>query len=136
MRKPAVKRSALFLAAAMMTAIGLPAMAQSSLTVDIDRTQRIQLRGAASSVIVANPAVADVTVVDSSTLFVLGRAYGSTEMVVVDAIGRTLYQTVITVGAPQSGHVRVWRGTQPVEMTCAANCSPSARQLAGPDGTP
>ena len=98
--------------------------------------QRIQLRGAASSVIVANPDVADVTVVDASTLFITGRGFGSTELVVVDAIGRTLFQTVINVTSPAEGHVRVWRGGQSVDMACGASCAPSQRQATDPDGAP
>lgn len=129
------------LAAALLAAAAFPALAQNrGLDVEIDRAQRIQLRGAASSVIVANPAVADVTMVDASTLYVTGRGYGSTEVVVVDAIGRTLYQSVVTVTAPSSGHVRVWRGGAATEMSCGAGCAPSQRQApvptSVPDGTP
>ena len=104
--------------------------------VEIDRVQRIQLRGSASSVIVANPDVADVTVVDASTLFITGRGFGSTELVVVDAIGRTLFQTVINVTSPAEGHVRIWRGGQSVDMACGASCAPSQRQAPDPDGAP
>jgi Flp pilus assembly secretin CpaC len=131
------------LAAALAMAAAAPALAQSrGMDVEIDRAQRIQLRGAASSVIVANPEVADVTVVDANTLFVTGRGYGSTEVVVVDAIGRTLFQSVINVTAPASGHVRVWRGGVATEMSCTTGCAPSQHQApapasaAAPDGTP
>lgn len=120
-----------FAAAALiaLTAGAAPALAQDrGLEVEIDRAQRIQLRGAASSVIVANPAVADVTVVDASTLYVTGRGHGSTEVVVIDAIGRTLYQAVVHVTAPSAGHVRVWRGAAATEMACAAGCAPSPHQ--------
>ncbi|MFN3816675.1 pilus assembly protein N-terminal domain-containing protein [Brevundimonas sp.] len=131
------------LSAALLVAAAFPALAQSrGMDVEIDRAQRIQLRGAASSVIVANPAVADVTVVDASTLYVTGRGYGSTEVVVVDAIGRTLFQSVVNVTAPAaSGHVRMWRGGVATEMSCTTGCAPSQHQApapasVAPDGTP
>ena len=118
----------------VLTATAVPALAQNrGLEVEIDRAQRIQLRGAASSVIVANPAVADVTVVDASTLYVTGRGHGSTEVVVVDAIGRTLYQAVVHVTAPSAGHVRVWRGAAATEMACASGCTPSPHQARAAD---
>ena len=60
----------------------------ASLNVEIDQAQRVQLRGPAGSVIVGNPAIADVTVVDSNTLYITGKGYGVTEIVAVDAIGR------------------------------------------------
>ena len=132
-----MRRFAVVLTAAIALGAAPMAVAQSQTTdVEIDRVQRIQLRGAASSVIVANPDVADVTVVDASTLFISGRDFGSTELVVVDAIGRTLFQTVVNVTAPAQGHVRVWRGGQSVDMACGASCAPSQRQAPDPDGAP
>ena len=133
-----MRRFAVVLTAAIaLGAAPMASVAQSRTTdVEIDRVQRIQLRGAASSVIVANPDVADVTVVDASTLFITGRGFGSTELVVVDAIGRTLFQTVVNVTAPAEGHVRVWRGGQSVDMACGASCAPSQRQAPDPDGAP
>ena len=121
-------RSTALVALAVLTLAG-SALAQAAgpLSVGIDRSQRISLRGAVSSVIVNNPQIADVTVVDANTLYIIGRGYGVTEVVAVDAIGRTLFQGDVVVTAPQSGHVRVWRGAQAVEMACGASCSPSVR---------
>lgn len=122
------------LAAAMMAA---PALAQSrNLTVEIDRAQRVQLNGVASSVVVGNPQIADVTVVDANTLFVIGKGYGVTEVVAVDAIGRTLFQGEIAVTAGSTGAVRVWRGGQATEMACAQTCAPSIRSLPSGSGAP
>lgn len=97
------------------------------LNVGIDRSQRIVLRGSAASVIVNNPAIADVTVVDANTLVIQGKGYGQTEIMAVDAIGRTLFQNQVIVTGGQSGSLRVWRGAQATEMACAATCSPSLR---------
>ena len=124
---------------ALLASIGLlsvPAvgLAQSArLSVEIDQAARVQLRGAAGSVIVGNPQIADVTVVDANTLYITGKGYGVTEIVAVDAIGRTVFQSevVVTDGAG-SGRVRVWRGGQATVMACAASCSPSMRGTSGP----
>jgi Flp pilus assembly secretin CpaC len=113
-------------------------MAQSgSLNVEIDQTQRVQLRGPAGSVIVGNPAIADVTVVDANTLYITGKGNGVTEIVAVDTIGRTVFQSqiVVTDGAG-AGRVRVWRGGQATEMACASSCSPSLRGTSGTAPTP
>ena len=108
-----------------------------SLNVEIDQTQRVQLRGPAGSVIVGNPAIADVTVVDANTLYITGKGNGVTEIVAGDQIGRTVFQSqiVVTDGAG-SGRVRVWRGGQATEMACAASCSPSLRGTSGTAPTP
>ena len=113
------------------------ASAQSrNLTVEIDRAQRVQLNGVASSVVVGNPQIADVTVVDANTLFVIGKGYGVTEVVAVDAIGRTLFQGEIAVTAGSTGAVRVWRGGQATEMACGQTCAPSVRSLPSGSGAP
>jgi Flp pilus assembly secretin CpaC len=106
----------------------LSAQAQEGrLSVQIDSIQRVQLGGAASSVIVGNPEIADVTVVDANTLFITGKGYGVTEVVAVDGIGRTVFQRQIVVTGGSSGAVRVWRGGKATEMACAGSCSPSVR---------
>ena len=108
-----------------------------SLSVEIDQAQRVQLRGPAGSVIVGNPAIADVTVVDSNTLYITGKGYGVTEVVAIDTIGRTVFQSQIVVTAGSgSGRVRVWRGGQATEMACAASCSPSVRGSGSDAPTP
>ena len=121
-------RSTALVALALLTLAG-SALAQAAgpLSVGIDRSQRISLRGAVSSVIVNNPQIADVTVVDANTLVIQGKGYGQTEILAVDAIGRTLFQNQIIVSGGQSGSLRVWRGGQATEMACASTCSPSLR---------
>lgn len=126
-------RSLMVAATALVaSALAAPALAQDPLRVDIDQTARIQLRAPAGSVIVGNPQIADITVVDASTLFVTGKGYGVTEIVAVDSIGRTVFQSQVVVSAGDSGQVRVWRGGQVTEMACGNTCSPSLRS----NGTP
>lgn len=135
-----VSPARLIAALAATAALFAPAIgtAQSaSMNVEIDQAQRVQLRGPAGSVIVGNPAIADVTVVDANTLYITGKGNGVTEIVAVDTIGRTVFQSqiVVTDGAG-AGRVRVWRGGQATEMACASSCSPSVRGTSGPIPTP
>lgn len=107
-----------------------PALAQTSpINLGVDGVQRVTLRGAAASVIVANPLIADVTVVDANTLYITGKGYGVTEVAAVDSIGRTLFQNRVIVTGGQSGSVRLWRGAEATEMACASSCSPSVRTV-------
>ncbi|MCZ8193252.1 pilus assembly protein N-terminal domain-containing protein [Brevundimonas sp.] len=101
-----------------------------ALMVEIDHAERVQLGSAFSSVIVANPQIADVTVIDTSTLFITGKNYGLTEIVALDAIGRTLFQGQIAVVPSSEGAVRVWRGARVTEMACGRSCAPSLRATA------
>ncbi|NBB65222.1 pilus assembly protein CpaC [Pseudomonas sp. ODNR1LW] len=117
---------------AACVATPMAALAQTgTMNVEIDRSARVQLSGPAASVIVANPAIADVTVVDANTLFILGKGYGVTEVVAVDGVGRTLFQREIVVTGGSTGTVRVWRGAQATEMACGSSCAPSVRRTQG-----
>ena len=134
MSRPSAALLAAALTFAPLTLAPLAAQARSgaengALNVEIDRSARIQLRGAAASVIVANPQIADVSVVDANTLFIVGKGYGVTEVVAVDGVGRTLFQREVVVTGGSTGSVRVWRGAQATEMACAASCAPSIRNV-------
>jgi len=131
-------RLAALLAATALLAVPAAGLAQSaSLNVGIDQAARVQLRGPAGSVIVGNPEIADVTVVDANTLYITGKGYGVTEVVAVDSIGRTVFQSQIVVSdGSGSGRVRVWRGGQATEMACGVSCSPSVRGTTGTATTP
>jgi Flp pilus assembly secretin CpaC len=115
------------LAAALLVAPMAAQAQDGALNVEIDRSARVQLRGAAASVIVGNPQIADVSMVDANTLFIVGKGYGVTEVVAVDGVGRTLFQREIIVSGGSTGSVRVWRGAQATEMACGSSCAPSVR---------
>lgn len=119
-------------ATALLAGPGLAVAQSARISVEIDQAQRVQLSGPAGSVIVGNPEIADVTVVDANTLYITGKGYGVTEVVAVDPIGRTVFQSQVVVTAGDgAGRVRVWRGAQSTEMACAASCSPSVRGTSG-----
>jgi Flp pilus assembly secretin CpaC len=124
----------LTLGASALLAVPAIAIAQAArISVEIDQAQRVQLSGPAGSVIVGNPDIADVTVVDANTLYITGKGYGVTEVVAVDPVGRTVFQSQVVVTAGDgAGRVRMWRGAQATEMACAASCSASVRGTSGP----
>jgi len=127
-----IRTTAILGVAAMILGAGGAAAQTRPMHIDIDSSTRVQLRAPAGSVIVANPRIADVTVVDANTLFITGKGYGVTDIVAVDAIGRPLFQSQVVVSAGSSGSVRVWRGAQVTEMACGASCSPSVRATPTP----
>jgi Flp pilus assembly secretin CpaC len=116
-----------FAFAALLSALAVPAVAAPALTVALDHSERLNVSRPAGSVIVGNPQVADVTVVDANTVYVSGRGYGVSEIVVLDPLGRAVWKGDVVVTAPAGGEVTVFHGVQPTEMACAAICSPSVR---------
>ncbi len=92
------------------------------IAVMLNHSQRLSLSGTAANVVVGSASIADVTVVDSHTLYVQGRGYGSTDIVVTDHEGRTIYSGEVTVGAPGRS-VALYRGIAREDYACAPACS-------------
>ena len=123
-------RLSILAAATAFLAFAVPAHAAPRVSVAIDHAERLQLARPAGSVIVGNPAVADITVVDGRTLFISGRGYGVSQVIVLDPLGRTVWQGDVVVTAPTEGEVSVYRGAQATEMACSTFCAPTTRSVA------
>jgi len=129
-------RSTAALAFAALTVLSAAPASAASLSVPLDRSVKLSVPGAAASVVVGNPSVADVTVVDTHTLFVSGRGFGATDIVVLDANGRVLISTDVSVSPPNAGHVSVYRGAARTDLACSPGCqlSPRSSTSAGVGG--
>ncbi len=95
--------------AALSLAAAGAAAAASPLSLAVSHSARLRLAGPAGSVVVGSPSVVDVSVVDSRTVFVSGRTPGSTDVTVVDPLGRVVYSGEIVVGAGERT-VSIYRG--------------------------
>lgn len=116
----------LVLAAMAAILLATPAAAAEPLRVGIDQSTRVQLSGTARDVVVANPAVADVTMLGGRNLVVLGKRFGVTSVLVVDALGRTIMDRTIVVAAPE-GSVSVYRGALGSAYACSPTCEVAAQ---------
>lgn len=99
-----------------------PQAAAAGLNVPLSETRPLSLPGSAADVLIGDSAIADVTVVDHHHLLVHGKAFGRTNLVVMDQAGRTVFSGAIIVGASDEDHVSVFRGAQQSEYSCASRC--------------
>lgn len=111
-----------------------PALAAGAVSVPIDQAVRVDVGGFVNSVVVANPAVADVRVVDSHTFYLMGNGYGTTNVIALDRDGRNVYSSQVVVTAGDTGRVSVFRGAARTDMACAASCQPALRSGAAGGG--
>jgi Flp pilus assembly secretin CpaC len=107
--------------AATFTAFG--ASAAQRLVVEKNHSARISLSGAAGSVIVANPAIADVNVIDSRTVYIVGKGFGNSSVIITDQMGRPLFDGEVVVTASQKGAITVYKGLTPSLMVCSTICT-------------
>lgn len=115
----------LTLMAALVSVMGLSAAAADagqSVIVAKNHTLRITLAGAAGSVIVGNPDIADVSVVDSHTIYIVGKGFGSSGVSITGRDGRTLFDGQVTVTSAQVGAITVYKGLKPSTMVCSNIC--------------
>jgi hypothetical protein len=92
--------------------------------VALDQSEPLALSAPASGVVVGNPSVAGVSVQNDRLLFVTGRSYGSTNLIVVGANGQPIMRARITVVPDESNSVMVTKGT----LTARFDCSPLCRR--------
>jgi Flp pilus assembly secretin CpaC len=96
--------------------------ADGAMTVQLKESHRIVLSGPAANIVIGDPSVADVAMLDNHSVIVMGKGYGSTDILVLDRAGHTLLDSEVTVVAPNAGRVTVYRGASPTEFSCAAHC--------------
>ena len=85
-----------------------------------------------SKVIVGNSEVADATVADARTIVLTGRAYGTTNLVLLDADGNAIVDERILVSIDESSTVRVFKSTARTVLSCTPNCEEHAQTGATP----
>lgn len=98
-----------------------PAFAQS-LTVNPDQAVRIALASPAKDVAVGNPQVADVVVLDSRNILVVGKGFGTTNVVVIDQGGRMILDRTVVVSSADSGKVSLYKGPNVAQFSCTPRC--------------
>lgn len=117
-----------------LTALAGAAQAAPALVVPIDQSTPLPLPRGARDVLIGNPAIADVAVLDAGKAVVSGRGYGVTNLIVIDQLGRTVMERQVVVAAPSAGRVSVIRGPSVEEYACAGGCERSGGDKAGPAG--
>jgi Flp pilus assembly secretin CpaC len=110
-------------AIAVVCAFASPAFARD-VRVALDQAFPIRLSEPAEGVAIGNPSIAGVSVQNDRFLFVTGRSYGSTNLVVVGANGRVLYTGRVVVTPDETDVVMVTRGADTARLECTPLCRP------------
>jgi Flp pilus assembly secretin CpaC len=107
---------------------GAPASAterMGTVTVTVDHAKVIRLPERTSTVIVGNPAIADVSVQRNGVLVITGKSFGVTNMIALDAGGAMLAESRVMVRAGSDTVVTVQRGMERESYSCAPQCQPA-----------
>jgi Flp pilus assembly secretin CpaC len=94
----------------------------ANIHVQINQTQPLHLTTPAETVLVGNPAIADVTVQGSQLVYILGKTYGHTNLIALDASGKQIAQFGVDVVAQSDSTLTVTRGAGQVTYNCTPRC--------------
>ncbi|KKB76719.1 hypothetical protein VW35_18405 [Devosia soli] len=101
-------------------------LAQDSapIEVNVNMARVLRISAPASTVIVGNPGIADVTIQDPQTLILTGKSYGQTNLIVLDGQGQPIADTLLDVVQMQAGVMTVYQGQSRTTLACAPVCQP------------
>ncbi len=104
-----------------------PALAETSdpISVKVNMARILRISAPAATVIIGNPGVADITIQDPQTLVLTGRSYGQTNLIILDAAGNPIADTIVSVVQAQTDLVTVYLGTARTTLACEPVCQPT-----------
>jgi Flp pilus assembly secretin CpaC len=100
---------------------------RAEITVMVDRAKVIRLPEATRTVVVGNPAIADVGIQKSGIVVVTGKSYGETNLIALDAVGNMLAESTLIVQGTNQAIVTVQRGLERQSYSCTPSCMPSVQ---------
>jgi hypothetical protein len=109
------------LIATMMTT---RARAADTLTVFVDQATITKVPENATTLVIGNPLIADISIQPGGLLVVTGKGFGTTNFIALDRSGAVLTERNIQVVGPQDEIVYVYRGPNRESLSCTPDCDP------------
>ncbi len=106
--------SALFLLAGLAPAIA----GDNTVAVPLDEVRTIAFTRPVATVYVGNPVITDVNMIDTRHAFLLGKAYGTTNIIALDSTGHQVSNTFVVVSSGRGATVTVQKGSARTTLSC------------------
>lgn len=112
---------------ACLAAAAGPAAAIDAILVNLDQAKVARLPANATTLIIGNPGIADVTMLkNSGTMVITGKGYGETNLIALDKNGELIAESAIRVRGNGST-LLVQRGVERESYSCSPQCVPAAQ---------
>jgi hypothetical protein len=123
-------RGRLALGAIVWLALGLftsaaaaaPAYPGMQITVQVDTATLIELPAQATTIVIGNPLIADLSIEPHGLGVITGKGYGATNFIVLNKAGVVLAEHTVEVKGPLDPTVIVYRGATRQTYSCAPQC--------------
>ncbi len=110
------------------------AIAGSAISIQTDQTQMIALASEPGTVVVGNPSIADISV-NGKQVFMHGRAFGDTNVIILDASGNQMANFDVTVTHSANNDVAIY-SAQTIPTIRASrfsySCDPACQRIVIP----
>lgn len=104
------------------------------IALSMDEVRTLTFAKPIATIYVGNPSIADITMIDARHAFVLGKAYGRTNIVALNHDGLQVYNERIDVAQGSTETLTLNRGAQRVTYNCnSGRCEPSPTPGDGKD---
>ncbi len=119
-KTPKAALTSLCIGAALVSSLSVAQAA--SLSVTINQSRIISLSEPASTFVVGNPSIADANFASPTKVLILGKAYGATNMIALNASGKVILNTNLHVVTNQSHRVSLYKGSAKQSLDCRGDC--------------
>lgn len=102
-----------------------PASAGAGIEVVMNQAKIVRLARPADTIVVGNPAIADASIQDATTIVLTGKGFGVTNLVALDHDGTPIVDEQVTVGRDAASSVRIYRRADVQTLSCTPYCESS-----------
>lgn len=107
----------------LLTALPTSANAErADIDLIIDIAKLLKLKRPAATIIIGNPSIADATVRSGTMMVLMGKSYGNTNLIALDAAGQEILHINLTVSPPEYRAVSLFRGVERYSYSCNPRC--------------
>ena len=108
----------------LFAAVASGALAAEPIVVRLDQASLLKIPDRATTVVIGNPLIADLSLQPGGLAVITGKSYGATNILVMDRTGAVLTEETVEVRGPTDKTVVVYRGIQRETYSCEPNCEP------------
>jgi hypothetical protein len=123
-RLGALRPLAWLAAAVFLACLAERAVAAEPIVVRLDQARVFKLPERATTVVIGDPLIADLSIQPGGLAVVTGKSYGATNVIVMDRGGAVLMENQIEVKGPVEATVVVYRGISRQTYSCLPDCEP------------
>lgn len=88
----------------------------------MNQARILKLGQPADTIVIGNPAIADASVQDATTIVLTGKGFGVTNLVILDADGNPLMDEAVIVTRSSEKSVRIYRRSNMQTLSCTPYC--------------